>query len=215
MTNSDFYDFSDKRGNKMKKNIFTAFFAVCALFLVSSCSEPDDDNSALMMQVVQQSQGSNSVSKNTKKISGILKKDGSKYELEITTDYVSENGTLSLRLTSADENVLQLLIINKSSTGHSLIFTHKDSKKTFTDASYTEVGFKADAVSANLENLKIVKPEEDVHSFIVNGKIPSDKIDAIKNCKTLEFILNDNKEVSPQISISFEGRILTNIKSFM
>lgn len=37
----------------MKKNIFTAFFAVCALFLVSSCSEPDDDNSALMMQVVQ------------------------------------------------------------------------------------------------------------------------------------------------------------------
>lgn len=199
----------------MKKNIFTAFFAVCALFLVSSCSEPDDDNSALMMQVVQQSQGSNSVSKNTKKISGILKKDGSKYELEITTDYVSENGTLSLRLTSADENVLQLLIINKSSTGHSLIFTHKDSKKTFTDASYTEVGFKADAVSANLENLKIVKPEEDVHSFIVNGKIPSDKIDAIKNCKTLEFILNDNKEVSPQISISFEGRILTNIKSFM
>ena len=38
----------------MKKNIFTAFFAVCALFLVSSCSEPDDDNSALMMQVVQQ-----------------------------------------------------------------------------------------------------------------------------------------------------------------
>ena len=199
----------------MKKNIFTAFFAVCALFLVSSCSEPDDDNSALMMQVVQQSQGSNSVSKNTKKISGILKKDGSKYELEIQTDYVSENGTLSLRLTSADENVLQLLIINKSSTGRSLIFTHKDSKKTFTDASYTEVGFKADAVSANLENLKIVKPEEDVHSFIVNGKIPSDKIDAIKNCKTLEFILNDNKEVSPQISISFEGRILTNIKSFM
>lgn len=199
----------------MKKNIFTAFFAVCALFLVSSCSEPDDDNSALMMQVVQQSQGSNSVSKNTKKISGILKKDGSKYELEITTDYVSENGTLSLRLTSADENVLQLLIINKSSTGHSLIFTHKDSKKTFTDASYTEVGFKADAVSANLENLKIVKPEEDVHSFIVNGKIPSDKIDAIKNCKTLEFILNDNKEVSPQISISFEDRILTNIKRFM
>ena len=51
----------------MKKNIFTAFFAVCALFLVSSCSEPDDDNSALMMQVVQQSQGSNSVSKNAKK----------------------------------------------------------------------------------------------------------------------------------------------------
>ena len=107
------------------------------------------------------------------------------------------------------------MIINKSSTGRSLIFTHKDSKKTFTNASYTEVGFKADAVSANLENLKIVKPEEDVHSFIVNGKIPSDKIDAIKNCKTLEFILNDNKEVSPQISISFEGRILTNIKSFM
>ena len=198
----------------MKKNIFTAFFAVCALFLVSSCSEPDDDNSALMMQVVQQSQGSNSVSKNTKKISGTTK-DGSKYELVIITDYVSENGTLSLRLTSADESVLQLLTINKSSTGHSLIFTHKDSKKTFTDASYTEVGFKADAVSANLENLKIVKPEEDVHSFIVNGKIPSDKIDAIKNCKTLEFILNDNKEVSPQISISFEDRILTNIKRFM
>lgn len=197
----------------MKKNIFTAFFAVCALFLVSSCSEPDDDNSALMMQVVQQSQGSNSVSKNTKKISGTT--NGSKYELVIITDYVSENGTLSLRLTSKDESVLQLLTINKSSTGRSLIFTHKDSKKTFTNASYTEVGFKADAVSANLENLKIVKPEEDVHSFIVNGKIPSDKIDAIKNCKTLEFILNDNKEVSPQISISFEGRILTNIKRFM
>lgn len=199
----------------MKKNIFTAFFAVCALFLVSSCSEPDDDNSALMMQVVQQSQGSNSVSKNTKKISGILKKDGSKYELEITTDYVSENGTLSLRLTSADENVLQLLIINKSSTGHSLIFTHKDSKKTFTDASYTEVGFKADAVSANLENLKIVKPEEDVHSFIVNGTIPSDTIDKIKDCTTLELILKDPNDVSPQISISFEDRILTNIKRFM
>ena len=214
MTNSDFYDYSDKRGNKMKKNIFTAFFAVCALFLVSSCSEPDDDNSALMMQVVQQSQGSNSVSKNTKKISGILKKDGSKYELEITTDYVSENGTLSLRLTSKDESVRQLLTIKKSSTGHSLSFTHNDSKKTFTNASYTEVGFMADSVPANLENPRIAVPE-DVHSFIVNGKIPSDKIDAIKNCKTLEFILNDNKEVSPQISISFEGRILTNIKSFM
>lgn len=214
MTKSDFYDYSDKRGNKMKKNIFTAFFAVCALFLVSSCSEPDDDNSALMMQVVQQSQGSNSVSKNTKKISGILKKDGSKYELEITTDYVSGNGTLSLRLTSADESVFQLLTINKSSTDHSLIFTHNDSKKTFTNASYTEVGFMADSVPANLENPRIAVPE-DVHSFIVNGKIPSDKIDAIKNCKTLEFILNDNKEVSPQISISFEGRILTNIKSFM
>lgn len=215
MTNSDFYDYSDKRGNKMKKNIFTAFFAVCALFLVSSCSEPDDDNSALMMQVVQQSQGSNSVSKNTKIISGILKKDGSKYELEITTDYVSGNGTLSLRLTSEDKSVLQLLTINKSSTDHSLIFTHKDSKKTFTDASYTEVGFKADAVSANLENLKIVKPEEDVHSFIVKGKIPSATIDKIKNCTTLEFILNDNKEVSPQISISFEETILTNIQKFM
>lgn len=199
----------------MKKNIFTAFFAVCALFLVSSCSEPDDDNSALMMQVVQQSQGSNSVSKNTKKISGILKKDGSKYELEITTDYVSENGTLSLRLTSKDESVRQLLTIKKSSTGHSLSFTHKDSKETFTNDSYTGVSFMADSVPANLENLKIVKPEADVHSFIVNGKIPSDKIDAIKNCKTLEFILNDKTEVSPQISISFEDRILTNIKRFM
>lgn len=198
----------------MKKNIFTAFFAVCALFLVSSCSEPDDDNSALMMQVVQQSQGSNSVSKNAKKNSGTTK-DGSKYELEIKTDYVSENGTLSLRLTSADESVLQLLTIKKSSTGHSLIFTHKDSKKTFTDASYTEVGFKADAVSANLENLKIVKPEEDVHSFIVNGKIPSAAIDKIKDCTTLELILKDPNDVSPQISISFEDRILTNIKRFM
>ena len=166
------------------------------------------------MQVVQQSQGSNSVSKNTKKISGILKKDGSKYELEITTDYVSGNGTLSLRLTSADENVLQLLIINKSSTGHSLIFTHKDSKKTFTDASYTEVGFKADAVSANLENPRIAVPE-DVHSFIVNGTIPSDTIDKIKDCTTLELILKDPNDVSPQISISFEDRILTNIKRFM
>ena len=198
----------------MKKHIFTAFFAVCALFLVSSCSEPDDDNSALMMQVVQQSQGSNSVSKNTKKISGTTK-DGSKYELEIKTDYVSENGTLSLRLTSKDESVLQLLTINKSSTDHSLIFTHKDNEKTFTNASYTEVGFMADSVPANLENSGITVPEEDVHSFIVKGKIPSDKIDAIKNCKTLEFILNGNTEVSPQISISFEGRILTNIKSFM
>lgn len=199
----------------MKKNIFTAFFAVCALFLVSSCSEPDDDNSALMMQVVQQSQGSNSVSKNTKKISGILKKDGSKYELEITTDCVSGNGTLSLRLTSKDESVLQLLTIKKSSTDHSLIFTHKDSKKTFTKDSYNEVGFMADSVPANLENSGIAVPEEDVHSFIVNGKIPSDTINAIKNCKTLEFILNDNKEVSPQISISFEDRILTNIKRFV
>lgn len=196
----------------MKKNIFTAFFAVCALFLVSSCSEPDDDNSALMMQVVQQSQGSNSVSKNTKIISGKTK-DGSKYELEITTDYVSENGTLSLRLTSADENVLQLLTINKSSTDHSLSFTHKDSKETFTNASYTEVGFMADSAPVYLENHEITVP--DVHSFIVKGKIPSDKIDAIKNCTTLEFILNDNKEVSPQISISFEDRILTNIKRFM
>ena len=212
MTNSDFYDYSDKRGNKMKKNIFTAFFAVCALFLVSSCSEPDDDNSALMMQVVQQSQGSNSVSKNTKKISGKTK-DDSKYELEITTDYVSGNGTLSLRLTSADENVLQLLIINKSSTGHSLIFTHKDSKKTFTKDSYNKVSFMADSAPVYLENHEITVP--DVHSFIVKGKIPSDKIDAIKNCTTLEFILNDNKEVSPQISISFEDRILTNIKRFM
>ena len=54
-----------------------------------------------------------------------------------------------------------------------------------------------------------------IHSFIVNGKIPSATIDKIKNCTTLEFILNDNKEVSPQISISFEDRILTNIKRFM
>ncbi|MCI7437586.1 MAG: hypothetical protein MSH22_13550 [Spirochaetia bacterium] len=196
----------------MKKNIFTAFFAVCALFLVSSCSEPDDDNSALMMQVVQQSQGSNSVSKNAKKISGTTK-DGSKYELEITTDYVSGNGTLSLRLTSADENVLQLLTIKKSSTGHSLIFTHKDSKETFTNDSYTGVSFMADSVPVYLENHEITVP--DVHSFIVNGKIPSATIDKIKNCTTLEFILNDNKEVSPQISISFEDRILTNIKRFM
>lgn len=196
----------------MKKNIFTAFFAVCALFLVSSCSEPDDDNSALMMQVVQQSQGSNSVSKNAKKFSGTTK-DGSKYELVIITDCVSENGTLSLRLTSKDESVLQLLTINKSSTGHSLSFTHKDSKETFTKDSYNKVSFMADSAPVYLENHEITVP--DVHSFIVKGKIPSDKIDAIKNCKTLEFILNDNKEVSPQISISFEGRILTNIKSFM
>ena len=197
----------------MKKNIFTAFFAVCALFLVSSCSEPDDDNSALMMQVVQQSQGSNSVSKNTKKISGKTK-DGSKYELEITTDYVSGNGTLSLRLTSKDESILQLLTIKKSSTGHFLIFTHKDSKETFTNDSYTGVSFMADSVPANLENPRIAVPE-DVHSFIVNGTIPSATIDKIKNCTTLEFILNDKTDVSPQISISFEGRILTNIKSFM
>lgn len=196
----------------MKKNIFTAFFAVCALFLISSCSEPDDDNSALMMQVVQQSQGSNSVSKNAKKISGTTK-DGSKYELEIQTDYVSENGTLSLRLTSADESVLQLLTIKKSSTGHSLSFTHKDSKETFTKDSYNKVSFMADSAPVYLENHEITVP--DVHSFIVKGKIPSDKIDAIKNCTTLEFILNDNKEVSPQISISFEDRILTNIKRFM
>ena len=54
-----------------------------------------------------------------------------------------------------------------------------------------------------------------IHSFIVKGKIPSDTINAIKNCTTLEFILNDNKEVSPQISFSFEDRILTNIKRFM
>ena len=196
----------------MKKNNFTAFFAVCALFLVSSCSEPDDDNSALMMQVVQQSQGSNSVSKNTKKISGTTK-DGSKYELEIKTDYVSENGTLSLRLTSKDESILQLLTIKKSSTGHSLSFTHKDSKETFTKDSYNKVSFMADSAPVYLENHEITVP--DVHSFIVKGKIPSDKIDAIKNCTTLEFILNDNKEVSPQISISFEDRILTNIKRFM
>lgn len=196
----------------MKKNIFTAFFAVCTLFLVSSCSEPDDDNSALMMQVVQQSQGSNSVSKNAKKISGTTK-DGSKYELVIITDYVSENGTLSLRLTSKDESVLQLLTINKSSTGHSLSFTHKDSKETFTKDSYNKVSFMADSAPVYLENHEITVP--DVHSFIVKEKIPSDKIDAIKNCTTLEFILNDNKEVSPQISISFEDRILTNIKRFM
>ena len=197
----------------MKKNIFTAFFAVCALFLVSSCSEPDDDNSALMMQVVQQSQGSNSVSKKAKKISGTTK-DGSKYELEIKTDYVSENGTLSLRLTSKDESILQLLTIKKSSTGHFLIFTHKDSKETFTNDSYTGVSFMADSVPANLENPRIAVPE-DVHSFIVKGKIPSDTIDAIKNCKTLEFILNDKTDVSPQISISFEETILTNIQKFM
>ena len=166
------------------------------------------------MQVVQQSQGSNSVSKNTKKISGTTK-DGSKYELVIITDYVSENGTLSLRLTSKDESVRQLLTIKKSSTGHSLSFTHKDSKETFTKDSYTEVGFMADSVPANLENPGIAVPTGDVHSFIVNGKIPSATIDKIKNCTTLEFILNANKEVSPQISISFEGRILTNIKSFM
>ena len=198
----------------MKKNIFTAFFAVCALFLVSSCSEPDDDNSALMMQVVQQSQGSNSVSKNTKKISGTTK-DGSKYELEITTDYVSGNGTLSLRLTSKDESILQLLTIKKSSTGHSLIFTHKDSKETFTNDSYTGVSFMADSVPANLENSGITVPTGDVHSFIVKRKIPSDTINAIKNCTTLEFILNDKTEVSPQISISFEETILTNIQKFM
>ena len=197
----------------MKKNIFTAFFAVCALFLISSCSEPDDDNSALMMQVVQQSQGSNSVSKNAKKISGTTK-DGSKYELEIKTDYVSENGTLSLRLTSKDESILQLLTIKKSSTGHFLIFTHKDSKETFTNDSYTGVSFMADSVPANLENPRIVVPE-DVHSFIVNRTIPSDTIDKIKDCTTLELILKDPNDVSPQISISFEGTILTNIKRFM
>ena len=117
------------------------------------------------MQVVQQSQGSNSVSKNAKIISGTTK-DGSKYELEIKTDYVSGNGTLSLRLTSADENVLQLLTINKSSTDHSLIFTHMDSKKTFTNASYTEVGFMADSVPANLENSGITVPTGDVHSLL-------------------------------------------------
>ena len=211
MTNSDFYDYSDKRGNKMKKNIFTAFFAVCALFLVSSCSEPDDDDSALMMQVVQQSQGSNSVSKKTKKITGTTK-DGSKYELEIKTDSVSGNGTISLKLTSADGSVLQLLTIKKSSTGHSLIFTHRDNNKTFTNESYTGVNFKADSVPANLENPGIAVPEEDVHSFIVNGKIPSATIDAIKNCTTLEFILNDNTDVSPQISISFEKIILSELK---
>lgn len=198
----------------MKKNIFTAFFAVCALFLVSSCSEPDDDDSALMMQVVQQSQGSNSVSKKEKTITGKTK-DGSKYELKIKTDSVSGNGTISLKLTSADESVLQLLTINKSSTGHSLIFTHKNSKKTFTDESYTGVNFMTDSVPANLEHPEITVPKEDLHSFIVKGKIPSDTINAIKNCTTLEFILNDKKEVSPQISISFEDRILTNIKRFM
>ena len=165
------------------------------------------------MQVVQQSQGSNSVSKNAKKISGTTK-DGSKYELEITTDYVSENGTLSLRLTSADESVLQLLTINKSSTGRSLIFTHKDSKKTFTNDSYNGVVFMADSAPVYLENHEITVPE-DVHSFIVKGKIPSDTIEAIKKCTTLEFILNDKTDVSPQISISFEDRILTNIKRFM
>lgn len=106
------------------------------------------------------------------------------------------------------------MTIKKSSTGHSLIFTHKDSKKTFTNDSYTGVSFMADSVPANLENPRIVVPE-DVHSFIVNGTIPSATIDKIKNCKTLEFILNDNKEFSPQISISFEDRILTNIKRFM
>lgn len=195
----------------MKKNIFTAFFAVCALFLVSSCSEPDDDDSALMMQVVQQSQGSNSVSKKGKTITGKTK-DGSKYELEIKTDSVSGSGTISLKLTSADESVLQLLKINKSSTGHSLSFTHKDSKKTFTNASYTKVNFMADSVPAKLENHKIAVPEKDVHSFIVNGKIPSATIDAIKNCTTLEFILNDNTDVSPQISISFEKIILSALK---
>ena len=142
--------------------------------------------------LVQQSQGSNSVSKNTKKISGTTK-DGSKYELEIKTDYVSENGTLSLRLTSKDENVLQLLTINKSSTDHSLIFTHKDSKETFTNDSYNGVVFMADSAPVYLENPGIAVPEEDVHSFIVKGKIPSDTIEAIKKCTTLEFILNDNK----------------------
>lgn len=73
----------------------------------------------------------------------------------------------------------------------------------------------ADSAPANLENPGITVPKEDVHSFIVKGKIPSDTIDAIKNCKTLEFILNGNTEVSPQISISFEETILTNIQKFM
>ena len=72
----------------------------------------------------------------------------------------------------------------------------------------------ADSVPANLENPRIAVPE-DVHSFIVNGTIPSDTIDKIKDCTTLEFILNDKTDVSPQISISFEDRILTNIKRFM
>lgn len=107
------------------------------------------------------------------------------------------------------------MTIKKSSTGHFLIFTHKDSKETFTNDSYTGVSFMADSVPANLEHPEITVPKEDVHSFIVKEKIPSDTINAIKNCKTLEFILNDNKEVSPQISISFEDRILTNIKRFM
>ena len=47
------------------------------------------------------------------------------------------------------------------------------------------------------------------------AKIPSATIDKIENCTTLEFILNDKTDVSPQISISFEDRILTNIKRFM
>lgn len=105
------------------------------------------------------------MSKNAKKISGTTK-DGSKYELEITTDYVSGNGTLSLRLTSKDESILQLLTIKKSSTGHFLIFTHKDSKETFTNDSYTGVSFMADSVPANLENPRIAVPE-DVHSLLM------------------------------------------------
>ena len=91
-----------------------------------------------------------------------------------------------------------------------ILFSCKSNKVE--DYNYENDNYGAETV---IEHPEITVPKEDLHSFIVKGKIPSDTINAIKNCKTLEFILNDKTDVSPQISISFEGRILTNIKRFM
>lgn len=70
----------------------------------------------------------------------------------------------------------------------------------------------ANSALANLEEPKAGVDKEDIHSFVAMGKLPPDTITAIKNCTTLEFILNDNTDVSPQISISFEKIILSELK---
>lgn len=193
----------------MKKNILTAIFAVCTLFLVSSCSESDDDNSALMMQVASQGQGNSSVKTDTEIISG-KKADGSEYKLTIEKNEVSGEEKIIYQFTSADKNVLQLLTIYKPE--YNLVFTHYDKDKSYTLASYNAFGFMVDSVPADLENpLKKVE-EDNLHAFNAIGKIPADTVTAIKNCTTLEFILKDPNDVSPQISISFEGGILAALK---
>lgn len=198
---------------KMKK-MFLAFFAVCALFLVSSCSESDDDNSSLMMMLmIKQRQESNSFRYESSTRFGATA-DGSKYELKTESDSKAGKDTISYKLTSAEKNVTKLLTIYKTGSEYDLVFTLYDKEKTFTIDSYGAVGFMADSVARNLQSPVKYVPENDKHTFNVMGTIPSETVTAIKNCTTLEFIVKDPNGVSPQISIPF-AIVLRDLKSFM